>query len=434
MRHRSFLASLLVLCLSIGAAGANPHIVVDVETGKVLAHERAFDRWYPASITKIMTAYLAFEAVQSGDLSMRSPVRITKRAAAEPPSKMGYPVGTELTLENAIKIMLVKSANDVTMAVGEAIGGTSDKFLAMMNERAAALGMTDTNFVNPHGLPGAGQYTTARDFGLLSALVRRQYPEYAGVFSIEALKLPGRKAPVTNTNILIGRMAGADGMKTGYICASGFNLVASATRNGRTVVAVVLGALDQQERAEKAADLLAAGFATDPATVSDTVLTLPRYGNGGTEVADIRSDICTGEAQLNRYDGRDVDGKLIYRSSNIEPMRRAPVAVAVSLGGADGPPARNTGMVDIPIPAKRPAGLRDLVLERPPVDPAGLVVEGEAEPTASVAETGEAVAADQAEDTMASSPGGEDGKAQSAAVEPAIIAIPVPQSRPEQVQ
>lgn len=433
MRHRSFLASLLFLCLSAGAASAaNPHIVVDVETGKVLAHERAFDRWYPASITKIMTAYLAFEAVQSGELSMRSPVKITKRAAAEPPSKMGYPVGTELTLESALKIMLVKSANDVTMAIGEAIGGTRDKFLAMMNERAAALGMTDTNFVNPHGLPGAGQYTTARDFGLLSALVRRQYPEYAGIFAIEALKLPGRKAPATNTNILIGRMAGADGMKTGYICASGFNLVASATRNGRTVVAVVLGALDQQERAEKAADLLAAGFATDPASVSETVLTLPRYGSGGSEVADIRGDICTGEAQLNRYDGRDVDGKLIYRSSNIEPMRRAPVAVAVSLGGADGPPARNTGMVDIPIPAARPAGLRDLALERPPADPADEAAEGEA--SASTDATEDGAASDRAEETVAESPSAEDDDAQSAATQPAIVAIPVPQSRPEQVQ
>ncbi|MCP1200017.1 serine hydrolase [Notoacmeibacter sp. MSK16QG-6] len=430
MRHRSFLASLLVVCLAATSAHANPYIVVDVATGKVLAHEQAFDRWYPASITKIMTAFLAFEAVRSGEMSMRSPVKITKRAAAEPPSKMGYPVGTELTLENALKIMLVKSANDVAMAIGEAVGGTRDKFLAMMNERAAAIGMTDTHFVNPHGLPASGQYTTARDFGLLAAYVRREYPQYAGIFSIEALKLPGRNAPVRNTNILIGRMAGADGMKTGYICASGFNLVASATRNGRTIVAVVLGALDQQVRAEKAADLLAAGFDTDPETVTDTVLTLPRSGEGGTEVADIRNDICTGQAQLDRYDGRDVDGKLIYRSSNIEPMQRAPQAIAVSLGGADGPPARNTGMVDIPIPAARPAALRDLMNEQPPVDPAD-----DADEASVTEEVEDGVAEEVAASQSAPAPSATDEEdAQSALAEPAIVAIPVPESRPTQAQ
>ncbi|RLQ88646.1 D-alanyl-D-alanine carboxypeptidase [Notoacmeibacter ruber] len=434
MRQRSYIAGLLLLCLSATSADANPSIVVDVETGKVLAHEEAFQRWYPASITKIMTAYMAFEAVRSGELSMRSPVRITKRAAAEPPSKMGYPVGTELTLENALKIMLVKSANDIAMAIGEAVGGTRDKFMAMMNERAAELGMTDTHFVNPHGLPEKGQYTTARDFGLLAAHVRREFPQYAGIFSIEALKLPGRGAPVRNTNILIGRMAGADGMKTGYICASGFNLVASATREGRTIVAVVLGALDQQVRAEKAADLLAAGFQTDPATVQDTVQTLPRGGDDGTDVADISNDICTGRAQLDRYDGRDVDGKFIYRSSNIEPMRRDPVTVAVSLGGADGPPARNTGLVDIPVAQPRPTALRDLALE---------TAASEKDDSENTADDPEDTALSSPETSAASAAMNDGPEADEAAEtegdeDPALptppAGMPLPQSRPDAVQ
>ncbi len=338
---------------------------------------------------------------------------------------MGYPVGTELTLENALKIMLVKSANDIAVAIAEAVGGTEDRFITMMNEKATEIGMTDSHFVNPNGLPQEGQYTTARDFGLLAARVRRDYPEYAGVFSIEALQLPGRKSAVPNTNILLGRMAGADGMKTGYICASGFNLVASATRGGRTIVAVVLGALDPQVRADQAADLLAAGFATDPASVSETVKSLPRYGEDGAEVADISRDICTGSAQLDRYDGRDVDGKYLYRSASIEPMRREPIAVSVALGGADGPPARNTGLVDIPLPQPRPETLRDLAMETPAVGRSG----GETSQAPDPVDDDEHASAEPS----AGDTGDEDEIAAGTA--PAdVVAIPLPQERPDQTQ
>ena len=349
---RFAVATLAILLLAPAMALAqNPYVVADVASGAVLAHNKAFKRWYPASVTKVMTARLAFKAVRSGDLSMKSPVRMTKRAAKEPPSKMGYPVGTVLTLDNALKIILVKSANDVAMAIGEAVAGSEMEFVAMMNEEARALGMSDTRFANPNGLPDGKQYTTARDLALLAVATRRDFPEFAGFFALEGIEAGGKLIP--NYNILLGRFAGADGMKTGYVCASGFNLAASATRGGRTIVAVVLGALTQEDRADLAADLLAQGFATDPAG-KPTLANLQPYGEDRERVADIRGSICTQKAQQARYDGRDFDGKLVYRSSHLGPMNREPVAVAVAPGGATGPAAANTVFADVPVPTPRP--------------------------------------------------------------------------------
>lgn len=347
-----FVLAVLALLLAAPALAQNPYVVADVQTGAVLAHNKAFKRWYPASVTKIMTARLAFKAVQAGELTMKSPVRMTSRAVKEPPSKMGYPVGTVLTLENALKIILVKSANDVSLAIGEAVAGSEMEFVAMMNEEARALGMTDTRFANPNGLPDGKQYTTARDLALLAVATRRDFPAYAGFFALEGINAGGELIP--NYNILLGRFAGADGMKTGYVCASGFNLAASATRGGRTVVAIVLGALTQEDRADLAADLLAQGFETDPAG-KPRLTSLQPYGEDRDKVADIRGSICTQKAQQARYDGRDFDGKLVYRSSHLHPLNREPVAVAVAPGGATGPAAANTIFADVPVPTPRPA-------------------------------------------------------------------------------
>lgn len=362
---RALLAAIVIFLFAAPAFAQNPYVVADVQTGAVLDHNRAFKRWYAASVTKIMTARLAFKAIRSGELSMKSPVRMTARAAKEPPSKMGYKVGTVLTMENALKIMLVKSANDVAMAVGEAVAGSEMEFVAAMNEEARAIGMTDTIYANPNGLPGGTQYTTARDQAILAVRTRRDFPDYAGFFDLEAIDTGGHVIP--NYNILLGRFAGADGMKTGYVCASGFNLAASATRDGRTVVAIVLGAPSQNERADLAADLLARGFATDPAG-KPTLWTLEPYGDNRMQVANIRNDICTQAAQKARYDGRDFDGKLVYRSSYLHPMNRAPVAVAVGTGGATGPAAANTLVADVPVPTPRPDDAPQVALTAPAQD------------------------------------------------------------------
>ncbi|MGO4837774.1 D-alanyl-D-alanine carboxypeptidase family protein, partial [Rhizobiaceae sp. 2RAB30] len=228
-----------ILLIAAAPAAANPSILFDAKSGKVLAHEDAFKRWHPASLTKLMTAYVAFRALQAGEVQLDSPIRMTKHAAGEPPSKMGFKPGSVMTLDNALKMMIIKSANDVAMAVGENIGGSQEAFAERMNAEAARLGMTNSHFVNPNGLHSPDQYTSARDLGLLVMAIRNDFPEYASYFSIEGL-LAGKKR-LMSYNMLVGRFPGADGMKTGFVCESGFNLIGTATRDGKTLAVVVLG-------------------------------------------------------------------------------------------------------------------------------------------------------------------------------------------------
>ncbi|RWF78033.1 MAG: D-alanyl-D-alanine carboxypeptidase, partial [Mesorhizobium sp.] len=223
MRYRHFLKLLLAGAVALpvlaGPALANPTIVFDLGNGKILQHQEAFKRWYPASLTKLMTAYVAFRAIAAGEVQLDSPIKVTKRSAGEPPSKMGFKPGSVMRLDNALKMMLVKSANDVAMAVGENIGGSQAAFAERMNTEARRLGMTGTHFVNPNGLFSPDQYTTARDLGLLVMAIRIEFPQYAPWFSIEGLAVGKKQIP--NYNLLIGRYPGADGMKTGFVCPSG---------------------------------------------------------------------------------------------------------------------------------------------------------------------------------------------------------------------
>ncbi len=256
MRPRHFLrlgAIALALPLGMGTALANPSILFDLNSGRVIEHQDAFKRWYPASLSKLMTAYVAFRALAAGEVQLDSPIKMTRHSAAEPPSKMGFKAGQVMRLDNALKMMLVKSANDVAMAIGENIGGTQADFAARMNAEAARLGMIGTHFVNPNGLFSPEQYTTARDLAVLVTALRHDFPQYSSWYSIEGLSVGDRKFP--NYNLLVGRYAGADGMKTGFVCESGFNMIGSATRDGRTLVAVVLGEKSAITRAEAAARL-----------------------------------------------------------------------------------------------------------------------------------------------------------------------------------
>jgi D-alanyl-D-alanine carboxypeptidase len=336
-------------------AVATPSILVDISNGKVLAHENAFGRWYPASLTKLMTAYVTFRALANGQVTLNSPVRMTVNASKEPPSKMGYKPGSVMTLDTALTIMLVKSANDVAVAVGEAIGGTEAGFVQRMNAEAQRLGMFGTHFTNPNGLHDPNNYSSARDLAVLATQIRREFPQYAHYFSTEAIETnPGNKI-TANYNILLGRFDGADGMKTGFVCASGFNLAATATRNGRTLLAVVLGASSQQARAIKAAQLLAQGFQSDEAG-TETLATLRPYGTNTAQATDMRAALCNQQALADRWDGRDVEGKLKLNSPYIHAMLGEPKAVPVGLVSAPG--AAKPGAIDIsrvPVPQPRPA-------------------------------------------------------------------------------
>ncbi len=248
-------------CLAPRAASAEALLLIEADSGKVLQAENATVPWYPASVTKIMTAYVTLKAVKDGRLTLDTLITVSPTAASQSPSKMGFRPGTQLTVDNALKMMLVKSANDMAVVLAEGVGGSIDGFSVMMNNTAKKLGMTQTSYVNPNGLPADGQITSARDLGILARAFLRDLPEYEYFVHIPAIRFGKRTTP--NFNKLIGRYPGADGFKTGFICASGYNLVASATRNGRRLIAVVLGANSGTARAVKAAQLLERGFAQD---------------------------------------------------------------------------------------------------------------------------------------------------------------------------
>nr|WP_249149248.1 D-alanyl-D-alanine carboxypeptidase family protein [Bradyrhizobium manausense] len=257
-----FAATLAVCALMAPRlAKAEALLLIEADSGKVLQAENATIPWYPASVTKIMTAYVTLKAVKDGKISLDTLVTVSPMAASQSPSKMGFRPGTQLTIDNALKMMMVKSANDMAVVLAEGVGGSIDGFSAMMNDTAKRLGMTQTSYVNPNGLPADGQITSARDLGILARSFLRDLPEYEYFVHIPAIRFG--KRVTGNFNKLIGRYPGADGFKTGFICASGYNLVASATRNGRRLIAVVLGASSGTARAVKAAQLLERGFGQD---------------------------------------------------------------------------------------------------------------------------------------------------------------------------
>lgn len=234
-------------------------ILIDAKTGKVLEQKNATRKWYPASLTKMMTAYVTFKAIREGRATLNSAVVQSKNSLSEPPSKMGFKVGTRFTIDTALKIILIKSANDVAVALGEAIAGSESGFISMMNAEARRLGMSNTRFTNPHGLPDNGQITTARDMAILAMALRRDFPESRDFYKYPGVRFGKKTLRSANREFLL-RVPGANGMKTGYICNSGYNVAASVTRRGRTLIAVILGAGSGLERTAFARQLFDKGF------------------------------------------------------------------------------------------------------------------------------------------------------------------------------
>ena len=252
-------AALLALFLLLPVrALSGPALVFDPHKGTILYQEDMDALWHPASLTKLMTAYLTFEALRDGKLTLKSKIVTSKTANAQAPTKIGLPVGATMRVELAIKALLVKSANDVAVMLGEAVAGSLPAFVKRMNATAKRLGMRRSRFVNPNGLPDDRQITTARDMGYLARALIIDFPEYAHFFAVKYIKIGKRR--MRNYNSLLRTYEGADGMKTGFVCASGFNIVVSATRGGRKIVAVVLGGRTGGQRNLRAAKLLDYGF------------------------------------------------------------------------------------------------------------------------------------------------------------------------------
>ena len=251
-------AALAVLLLAPLQALAGLALLFEPVSGKVLYAEDPDLSWHPASLTKLMTVYVAFGAISRGELTMEDKVICSANANKQPPSKIGLPVGAEMGVGLALRVLLVKSANDVAVMLAEKVGGSEAKFIDQMNAAAERLGMTRTHYVNPHGLPDDRQVTTARDLAILTRAIMKEYPDYADLFALPYVKVGKRR--MNNHNSLLRSYIGADGMKTGFICASGYNVVASATRDRVRLVAVVLGARTGQSRLVRASELLDHGF------------------------------------------------------------------------------------------------------------------------------------------------------------------------------
>src|SRR5437667_4648952 len=244
--------------LAPSRADAEALLVIDAESGRVLYSQNAGQPWYPASVTKLMTAYVTLRAVKEGRLALDTPLTVSPNAVAQSPVKMGFGVGTVVTVDNALKMLMVKSANDMAVVLAEGVAGSIENFAGEMNANARHLGMIQSSFVNPNGLPADDQVSSARDLAILARALIRELPEYDYYWHLPGIRMG--KMVRWNYNTLIGRYPGADGMKTGFICASGFNPVASAARNGRRLIAVVLGAPSSAARAMKAAQLLERGL------------------------------------------------------------------------------------------------------------------------------------------------------------------------------
>jgi len=249
-----FVAALFTI--SGGPSHAAPYadIVVDANSGTVLHSTNPDAQRHPASLTKIMTLYLLFEQLEAGKLKLDSPLPVSKEAAAQMPTKLGLKPGSTLAVEDAIKGMVTRSANDAAVVVAEAIAGDEDAFAKLMTRKAQALGMSRTIYKNASGLPDSGQITTARDQSTLGRAVQERFPRYYKYFSIRTFVFRGQS--IGNHNNLLGRVEGVDGIKTGYVNASGFNLVTSVHRGNRYLVAVVMGGSSAGSRDAKMRDLI----------------------------------------------------------------------------------------------------------------------------------------------------------------------------------
>ncbi len=293
-------------------------IVVDAKSGEVLYAKRADSPRYPASITKVMTLYLTFEALASGKLKLDDQVVFSPHAAAQSPTKLGVSAGDSVTVSDAMAAMATKSANDAAVAMAEKLGGTESRFAALMTLRARELGMQNTHFVNASGLPDSRQITTARDIAILSRAVMRDYPQYYRLFSMQQFTFRGRV--MGNHNHLLGRMEGVDGLKTGFTNASGYNLAVSAVRDGRRLIGVVMGGSSGASRDNNAQDLLLTGF---------DVLERRARGERITVAQNMFEPEPTGPMMRPSIEQGDTDqeGTRIQLASAAPPPRMSPIKI-----------------------------------------------------------------------------------------------------------
>lgn len=339
---KSAIAAILTVALSITATGsvaapakaANSRyaaIVIDANTGKTLFSSNGESRRFPASLTKMMTLYLTFEALSRGKVTKETRVPFSANAASEPPTKLGVRAGGSVSVETAIYALVTKSANDAATALGELLAGDEETFARMMTAKARSLGMTGTVFRNANGLPNSAQFTTARDMATLGLALREHYPQYYGYFSTRSFTYGRARMP--NHNRLLGRVKGMDGIKTGYTNASGFNLVSSVIDGNRRIVAVVMGGSSGASRDNHMVDLIEKY--------------LPQASNGGNRgplVASASSSPASAIAKvlLPKHDAPTPDIKPdgdVVAEADVTPAADVKVASAAPVKAAKTPEA-----------------------------------------------------------------------------------------------
>ncbi len=252
----------LILCLSFNVWAAHKRstssIVIDAISGEIIASSNANELRYPASLTKLMTLYLTFEAIEKGHINLETPLKVSHHAANRSPSKLGLKRGETITVKNAILALIVKSANDCASVLAEALGDSEENFAKMMTETAKKLGMKNTTFKNASGLPNKQQKTTAHDMAILGSAIYHHYPEHYDLFSTKKFTYKGNT--FYTHNHLLKKFKGADGMKTGFTSAAGYNIITSAEQDGRRVIAVTMGHNSIKERDYKVAQLMKHGL------------------------------------------------------------------------------------------------------------------------------------------------------------------------------
>ena len=247
--------------LASGPEARASSLVVDAETGKVISADQPNHLWYPASLTKMMTVYVTLGEIEAGRLALEDKIKVSTVAASATPVRFGLRAGEVISVRQAINAAIVASANDAALALAEKIGGTEEAFANLMTQTAWKLGMTRTIFRNATGLPDEDQVTTAHDMALLALAVLRDYPRHYALFNQRSVTIGGRSRPTVNG--ILGSYSGADGLKTGFTCGSGYNLVASAQRSHRRVIAVLLGSMSRSQRTAEITRLLDSAFAGD---------------------------------------------------------------------------------------------------------------------------------------------------------------------------
>lgn len=294
--------------------------VMDARTGEVLYEKNAQTRLHPASLTKMMTLYIAFQAIERGEVSLDTLVTVSANAAAQPPSRLGLRAGQKIELRYLLRAAAIKSANDAASAIGDHLGGSEAKFAARMNRTAQALGMTKTSFKNANGLTREGHLSTARDMSILGRHLLYDFPQYYNLFSRRSADAGVAQVANTNRRFLDG-YAGADGIKTGYTAAAGFNLVASAQRGNKRVIATVFGGTTTASRNAKVAELLDLGFARAPGKVT------PQKPEPPMLIAEAETEIAGPQVQgavAEEEEGAEAVAEIKLAAAGRTPLARSP--------------------------------------------------------------------------------------------------------------